>query len=73
MGSRNKASEDFAWYFYEKNDYVKLLLPDKIIAKTKVNGKIVWDAMPSLCVFFSVKGLRYVKKDVIAAVNIKEG
>ena len=41
MGSRNKASEDFAWYFYEKNDYVKLLLPDKIIAKTKVNGKIV--------------------------------
>lgn len=41
MGAVNKASADFALHVYKKSDFGKLLLPDKIIARTKMNGKIV--------------------------------
>lgn len=41
MGAVNKASADFALHVYKKSGFAKLLLPDKIIARTKVNGKIV--------------------------------
>ena len=71
MGAVNKASADFALHVYKKSGFAKLLLPDKIIARTKMNGKIVWRCNAIFVCMFLGQGIKIrVRKDVIAAVNI---
>lgn len=74
MGSDKQGQCRFCYVCIFKNDYAKTICYlIKLLLEPKWMVRSFEDAMPSLCVFFSVKGLRYVKKDVIAAVNIKEG